>query len=54
MSEVYTKTYRILTLKRLKLETIAEIIKLKKETEILNIAAIKTALFNLLAKKYSD
>ena len=54
MSEIYIKTYRILILKRLKLETIIEIIELEKKTKILNIIAIKTALFNLLAKKYSN
>ena len=31
-----------------------EIAKLKKKAEILNIAAIKIALFNLLIKKYLD
>ena len=51
---VCIKTCRMLTLKRLKSEIIIEIAELEKKAEILNIAVIKIALFNLLAKKYSN
>ena len=51
---VCAETCRMLTLKRLKSETTAEIAEPEKKAEILDVAAIGAAPFNLLAKKHPD